>query len=73
MPEVPSLNIGATLPGEALVVAIIEAVTENRRTMSQANRDRFDAMVIKSMEDGSAFWSSIFTPLTRAIGNLQKP
>ena len=64
------LQLGITLPGEALAVAIIEGITENRRTMSQENRDRFDALTIKSLEEGNKFWSLVFSPFLKALEKI---
>ena len=58
------------LPGEALVVAILNAVTVNRETMSQENRDKFDALFLASMERGDKFWGLITGPLVRALERL---
>ena len=71
MPLPPDIKLGLTIPGEALAVAIIEAVTENRRTMSQENRDKFDAMFIKSIEDGNKFWGLLFNPIIAALEKLE--
>lgn len=45
MPDTPTkldLNIGATFPGEPIVVALIGYATKYRETMSQENRDKWD-------------------------------
>lgn len=47
------------LPGEALLVAIFEFASKSRETMSQANRDRYDAVQITMLEDWVKFWKSI--------------
>ena len=59
------------VPVESIVTSIIQAITVNRQTMSQENRDRFDALFIASLERGDKFWGLITGPLTRALENLE--
>ncbi len=40
----PDLNIKGELPGEGLVTAVLEYITVSRETMSQDNRDKWDAI-----------------------------
>jgi len=59
MAEVPDLKIGISFPGESIVVAILNYATVCRETMSQANRDRLDAVNIQAIEDWQGFWRGL--------------
>jgi len=48
-----------SFPGENLAVAILEYASKCRETMSQANRDRLDALNIQAIEDWQAFWKGL--------------
>ena len=64
------LNLGITIPGESLVVAIVNAISANRATMSQPNRDRLDKLFIDSLERSDKFWVALITPLVKALERL---
>lgn len=49
-------NASGVLPGEALLVAIFQYAKEVRQTMSQENRDRFDAVNVQVLEDWRKIW-----------------
>jgi hypothetical protein len=49
----------ATMPGEAVAVAILEYAKSCRETMSQENRDRWDAVGVGIAEDWRAFWKGL--------------
>lgn len=54
------LKISGQLPGEGAVVAITNAIASGRASMSQENRDRWDALQIKIAEDTYRLWRSIW-------------
>jgi hypothetical protein len=54
--EIPKLEIGATLPGEAMVSAIIHSFTVARESMSQDNRDAFDRIQIAMLRGWVNWW-----------------
>lgn len=54
------LKISGQLPGEGAVIAITNAIQAGRATMSQENRDRWDALQIKIAEDTYRLWRSIW-------------
>lgn len=49
MPET-TVEVAAKLPGESLAVAIMNYMTTFRASMSQANRDRMDALLAAAGE-----------------------
>ena len=56
MPEDMRITLSAGFPGEALVVAILNYATEVRKTMSQANIDRLDAVNLRFLEAVVSVW-----------------
>lgn len=56
-------KITGQLPGEGLLIKIVEALTTNRTTMSQDNRDRYDKMQLDMLE-------AIQTPIIDGIKRL---
>jgi len=55
-----SLTVGATFPGEAVVVAAFEYGKTVRETMDPALRTRYDAVMVQTAEDASAVWRKIW-------------
>lgn len=55
MPEF-KLELGSSLPGEALLVAILNYAAKYRETMSQVNRDNFDKLQISQLQGWHNFW-----------------
>ena len=53
------LNVTGSIPGEALVVAILDYAGKQRETMSQENRDKWDALGLQIIEEWRALWRSI--------------
>lgn len=49
----------ATLPGEMVLSAAINAGSKHREGMSQENRDRYDALGAQILEDSYAVWRSL--------------
>ncbi len=47
------------IPGEAVLVAILEYAKVARETMSQPNRDKWDAHFVAVAEDWRAFWKKM--------------
>jgi hypothetical protein len=60
-----SVVAGIELPGQAIVVAAIEAGTSYRQTMNQANRDEEDRMNIAMKRN---IHNCIWLPLLEAVG-----
>ena len=52
--------IGASFPGEQVVVAILRYAEVARQTMSQENRDGWDALNLKVSRDAYAVWRDIW-------------
>lgn len=57
------LNITGTLPGEALITALIGYATEVRATMDPALMKRLDAITVQQIEDVQTLWRSIWVKL----------
>lgn len=57
------LNISGTLPGEALITALIAYATDVRATMDPALVKRLDAITVQQIEDVQALWRSIWIKL----------
>jgi len=55
----PELKVGVTLPGEAIVVAILQFALKHRETMSQDNRDKWDALQIRMLTRWADFWDRL--------------
>jgi hypothetical protein len=55
----PDVKLSATFPGEGVAIALLEYATKCRETMSQENRDRFDGVMIRSMERWNSFWEKL--------------
>lgn len=55
--------VGAQIPGEAIVVAIINAYTETRRTMTPEHAARADALALQIQEDAYTVWRSFWQRL----------
>lgn len=53
------LNITATLPGEELVVAILNYAATVRSTMSSANRDALDTIQVQQIQRANAIWNAL--------------
>lgn len=53
------LEVGGTLPGEALVVALVNAAAKGRDNMSQENRDKWDAAAYQAYRDWNNFWVEV--------------
>lgn len=53
------INVTGTIPGEQIVVAVLNYAATNRATMSQENRDKWDALGIAVFEEWRAFWKKI--------------
>lgn len=49
----------ATLPGEMVLSAAINAGMKHRETMSAENRDRFDSLGAQIMEDSYTVWRNL--------------
>lgn len=49
----------ATLPGETVLAAAINAGVQHRMTMSEANRDGFDALQLEIARDAYDVWRSL--------------
>lgn len=62
------LNITGSLPGEALMTAIMQYVTTVRANMDPALLRRWDAITIQQMEDLQSLWRGIW----ETIGVLPK-
>ena len=58
MPEraAVKLDIGASLPGEAIVVELLKLAQTNRETMSQSNRDEFDRIWLAQWKGWHNWW-----------------
>ena len=57
MPEFKvDIQAGGAFPGEAMIVAIFNYATKVRETMSQENRDRYDAINVAVLEDWRKIW-----------------
>lgn len=52
-------KLGMVLPGENLLVAIFNYATKVRETMSPENRDKFDSLNIKMLEDWRRLWVTL--------------
>lgn len=50
------LNVSGKLPGEELLVAIFNFISKNRETMSQENRDRWDALQYSQAKAWNNVW-----------------
>ena len=60
MPKQPlDIVLGMTIPGESVIVAILEYAKVARETMSQVNRDRWDALGVGMAEDWRDFWKQL--------------
>lgn len=57
------LNITGTLPGEALITAILGYASQVRATMDPALVKRLDAITVQQIEDVQALWRSIWVKL----------
>ena len=57
------LNISGTLPGEALITALIAYATAVRATMDPALVKRLDAITVQQIEDVQGLWRSIWVKL----------
>ncbi len=64
----PDLNVGVQFPGEGLIVAIINALAVRRETMSQANRDREDDILLDFLEDVKAWTKEVQAKIKAAGG-----
>ena len=54
------VTISAAFPGELVIRAILDGLTVRRETMSQANRDREDALYISISENLHLVWEKIW-------------
>ena len=63
-----NIKIGGTLPGEQVLAAYFYYAAAVRETMSQANRDRQDALANEISEDVYYVWREIWV----AAGVLPK-
>lgn len=52
-----------TLPGEQLIVVLIEFATKAREQMPPALRDRLDAVTVQQIEDMQALWRGLWIKL----------
>ncbi len=57
------LNITGSLPGEAVITAIIGYATAVRATMDPALTKRLDAITVQQLEDVQGLWRSIWVHL----------
>ncbi len=60
------LNISGTLPGEALITALISYASEVRATMADkdpALMTRLDAVVVQQLEDLQTVWRGLWVKL----------
>ncbi len=53
------INVGVQLPGEAVAVALFGYLRACRETMSQQNRDAWDALSIEAYRDWTAMWKGL--------------
>lgn len=51
-----NFTAGGKLPGEDLLVSILTFVTKNRETMSQENRDKYDAIQVAMLKGWHNWW-----------------
>jgi hypothetical protein len=58
-PKTISVEFKGTLPGEAVIVALLNYYTTVRETMSQENRDEWDKRILKIYDDWRQFWVDI--------------
>jgi len=63
MSETIDFKVSGQLPGEALVVAMLNYATTARETMSQANRDNWDNIGYIMLKNWHNYW----------VGNLNWP
>jgi len=61
MPEI-KLTASGQLPGEALIVALLNHAATTRQTMSQENRDRWDHLQYVMLKGWHNFWISLGWP-----------
>lgn len=61
MPEF-KLEVGAAMPGEALLTKLFDVNSKYRETMSQENRDKFDAVLIAMLRGWHNFWVGLGWP-----------
>lgn len=54
------LKISGQLPGEGIAIAITNTVATYRETMSQENRDKWDALQIRMAEDIYGGWRNLW-------------
>ncbi len=57
------LNISGTLPGEALITAIMTYAAQVRATMDPKLMARWDAVTVQQVEDLQAVWRGIWVAL----------
>jgi hypothetical protein len=57
------LNISGTLPGEALITAIMAYSMQVRATMDPALLKRWDAVTVQQVEDVQHVWRGIWKAL----------
>ena len=54
------LNVTATLPGEALIVALINYATEVRKNMDTEMIKRLDTVTVQQIEDLQHVWRGLW-------------
>ena len=59
--EPPNIIGGIALPGETVVAAALNFAAVNRSTMSQANRDAWDALGLRIATDAYSVWRKLWT------------
>lgn len=57
------LNISGTLPGEAVLTALISFLTVSRETMDPEVRKRFDLVLAQQTEDLQKLWRGLWVML----------
>ncbi len=50
------LEVGGTVPGEALIVALLNMLAKNRESMSQENRDKWDNAAYQAYKAWNNQW-----------------
>lgn len=55
-PTKVDLSIGASFPGQAIFEKVVDLWKENRATMSQENRDRWDYAVYVGFKAWNNWW-----------------
>jgi len=56
------LDIGGTLPGEQLLVKLLEAYESSRANMSQENRDGWDKLILAQAKGWHNWWIGMGWP-----------